>query len=70
VIAGIKWSQRFSYCVYDTSGTNSDPSVYVQYDCVLPVGQCLNYLVILYFVYFALAIYLDAVRAHPSTTVY
>lgn len=67
---GLRWSERESYClnIQDVANQPSyDPTVtYLKFDCVFSLNYIYKIFVLLYFLYFALAVYLDNVLANEN----
>lgn len=70
--AGIRWDERFSYCQNEPLAANQEvvnPTVtYRDYSCIYSLGECHNNMIVLYFVYFTLAIFLDNVWPNENGT--
>lgn len=68
--AGLRWSQRESYCRYIPDAAQQplhDPTKsFVDFTCIFPISQCLVTLVIQAVAWMALAIYLDNVMPNGS----
>jgi hypothetical protein len=69
--AGLRWSQRESYCQYIPDAAAQpfhDPTQsFVYFTCIFPISQCLITLVIQAVAWLAVAIYLDNVMPNGSS---
>jgi ABC-type multidrug transport system fused ATPase/permease subunit len=68
--AGLRWSQRESYCQYIPNAADQplhDPTKnFVDFTCIFPISQCLITLTIQAVAWMAIAIYLDNVMPNGS----
>jgi hypothetical protein len=68
--AGLRWSQRESYCRYIPNAADQplhDPTTsFVDFTCIFPISQCLITLLIQAVAWMAVAIYLDNVMPNGS----
>jgi hypothetical protein len=68
--AGLRWSQRQSYCQYIPNTADQplhDPTKsFVDFTCIFPISQCLITLIIQAIAWMAIAIYLDNVLPNGS----